>query len=853
MGETATELLLIDGNSLINRAFYATPVLTNDKGQYTNAVYGFVNMLLKGLEDIRPRYLMVAFDMRAKTFRHLMYDGYKAKRKGMPDELAAQMPLLHELLAQMKVTVVEQEGVEADDLLGSAAKKFKVGTAILTGDRDCLQLIDDTTVVFLTRKGLTDLEEVDETALKEHYRLTPAGVVEYKALRGDASDNIPGVPGIGEKTALSLLEQYGTLDNLYAHLAEIPGKLREKLESGREMAYLSRTLAAIRTDCPIPAELSDLTFEFPFGAEVRKAFQELGFRSLLKREAIFAGPPPAEPAFRPEVVPVADAAALKAEVEACAGDFAYCEDKDLHFAGEEGREVRVVITDTFLGDGLTAEAAQSGVRPLLRSGRLKWAFDAKALFTELAPQGVEWQGQPEDLALKYHLCRDSADPKNLANCLEKEGLSAEAPAAGLIALSRKLDGELAQDPDLEKLYREIELPLSKVLFDMERTGFKVDEAVLDELGARYRAEMEEASEAVFEMAGERFNLNSPRQLQTVLFEKLGLRGGKKTKTGLSTGADVLESLQDEHPVIPLILQYRKVAKLVSTYVDGLKAVIDPRDGRIHTVFKQTLTSTGRLSSAEPNLQNIPVRESEGRELRKAFVKKDDLHILVSADYSQIELRLLAHFSEDPVLTRAFAEGEDIHADTAARVFGVPPELVTPEMRRSAKAVNFGIIYGISDFGLSRQLGIPVKRAKEFIGRYFETYPSVKAYMEECVRLARERGYARSLFGRRRRIPELFSNNYNTRAFGERAAMNMPLQGSAADLIKLAMVRVAERFRQEGMDSRMILQVHDELIVEAPLAECERVKQILSECMTEVRLRVPLAVQMASGENWYEAK
>ena len=849
-----TELLLIDGNSLMNRAFYATPALTNTKGQYTNAVYGFVNMLLKGLEDMKPRYLMVAFDMRAKTFRHLMFDGYKAKRKGMPDELAAQMPLLHELLAKMKVTVIEREGLEADDLLGSAAKKFKVHTAILTGDRDCLQLIDDSTVVLLTRKGLTDLEEVDEISLKEHYRLTPEGVIEYKSLRGDASDNIPGVPGIGEKTALSLLEQYGSLDGLYAHLDEISGKLREKLENGREMAYLSRRLATIRTDCEIPAELSDLTFEFPFGAEVRKFFEELEFKSLLKRPALFAGESaPSAPDFHPEKVLVRDPAALQAEVESCRGDFAFAYGKTFAFAEDQAREVQTVITDTFLGDGLMADAAVNGLKPLLCSGRMKWTYDAKTLFTELAPHGVKWTGQPEDLALKYHLCRDSADPKSLATCLEKEGFPPDAPAAGMIALSGKLDEELSADPDLERLYREIELPLSKVLFDMERTGFSVDKKVLDELGRRYRAEMEEASEAVFEMAGERFNLNSPRQLQTILFEKLGLRGGKKTKTGLSTGADVLESLQDEHPIIPLILQYRKVSKLVSTYVDGLKAVIDPRDGRIHTVFKQTLTSTGRLSSAEPNLQNIPVRESEGRELRKAFVKKDDLHILVSADYSQIELRLLAHFSEDPVLVRAFTEGADIHADTASRVFGVPPEAVTPEMRRSAKAVNFGIIYGISDFGLSRQLGIPVKRAKDFITRYFETYPAVKAYMEECVRLARERGFARSLFGRRRRIPELFSSNYNTRSFGERAAMNMPLQGSAADLIKLAMVRVARRFQEEGLRAEMILQVHDELIVECPLTECEQVKRILSECMTEVRLKVPLAVQMASGENWYEAK
>lgn len=847
------DIIVIDGNSLINRAFYATPILTNSKGQFTNAVYAFTNMLIRTIEDLQPKYLTVAFDMRAKTFRHLMYDGYKATRKGMPEELAAQMPLLHKMLEVMGIKVLEQEGIEADDILGTVSKRFGLSTVILTGDRDALQLIDQTTAVWLTKRGITDIEEMDSSSVKEKYGVEAWQVVDYKALMGDTSDNIPGVKGIGEKTAKSLIEKYDSIDNIYAHLEEISGKLREKLESGKESAYLSRMLATIKTDCEIDVTLEDMTYTYPFVPAVAEFFEEMEFKTLAKKDKLFQQ----GYARRQEKivsVSLSGEDELRHALEGISGTVAFAmAGDDLHFAFRDSEEFVVKINDTFLPDAFNGETAYRILCPIWQDPSIKKVvYDVKEWCYRLASYQVTPNGISDDIALKKYLCDCSQDPKSLKACLEQEGFASEFSAVALLKLNAELEKQIAAF-GMERLYREIELPLAFLLYDMERLGFRIDADALDALENKYRVELDRLSAEIYAYADERFNINSPKQLASILFEKLGLASGKKTKRGLSTDIDVLESLRNEHSIVPLIIGYRKISKLYSTYVEGLKGVADA-SSVVHTLFKQTLTTTGRLSSAEPNLQNIPVREEEGREIRKIFVKRDSSHILITADYSQIELRLMAHCSGDEKMIRAFCDGMDIHAATASEVFRVSMDRLTPEQRRSAKAVNFGIIYGISDFGLSNQLNISVKQAKQFIGTYFETYPKIREYGRACVESAREKGYAETMFGRRRKIGELFSSNYNVRSFGERAAMNMPLQGSAADIIKLAMLRVDGKLRERGLASRIILQVHDELILDACVSEQQEVMRILKEEMEHcVELSVPLTVNIACGDNWYSAK
>lgn len=847
------DIIVIDGNSLINRAFYATPVLTNSKGQFTNAVYAFTNMLIRTIEDAKPKYLMVAFDMRAKTFRHLMYDGYKATRKGMPEELAAQMPLLHKLLEVMGIKVLEQEGIEADDILGTVAKKFDLSTVIVTGDRDAFQLIDETTSVWLTKRGITDIEEMDLISVKEKYGVEARQVVDYKALMGDSSDNIPGVKGIGEKTAQALIEKYDTIDNLYAHLDEISGKLREKLENGRESAYLSRALAEIKTDCNLDVTLEDMTYTYPFTSAVAEYFEELDFKTLAKKDKLFRQGREQRQA-KIVSVPLTCEEELLHALEGVTDTVSFASvGEELHFAVRNEEEFVVKIDDSFLPDAFNGESVYRLLRPVWQNKEIKKVvYDVKEWYYRLAAYQAVPEGISDDVALKKYLCDFSQDPKSLKECLEQEGFPFEFAAVGLLGLNAELEARI-EEYGMERLYREIELPLAFLLYEMERLGFRIDQDTLGVLENKYRAELDRLSAEIYEQAGERFNLNSTKQLSQILFDKLGLASGKKTKTGLSTNIEVLESIRDEHAIVPSIIGYRKISKLYSTYVEGLKGVVDAHSV-VHTQFRQTLTTTGRLSSTEPNLQNIPVREDEGREIRKIFVKRDSSHILIAADYSQIELRLMAHCSGDEKMIQAFREGRDIHAATASEIFRIPPESLTPEQRRSAKAVNFGIIYGISDYGLANQLNISVKQAKQFIGSYFETYPKIKEYSRVCVESAKEKGYAQTMFGRRRRISELFSNNYNIRSFGERAAMNMPLQGTAADIIKLAMLRVDGKLREKGLSSRIILQVHDELILDACLSERQEVMRILKEEMENcVELSVPLTVNIACGDNWYLAK
>ena len=838
------ELALIDGNSLINRAFYATPMLTDPQGRFTNAVYGFVNMLLKMIADDKPEYLMVAFDRKAPTFRHKLYEGYKATRKGMPEELASQMPILKDVLSRMKICMVEQDGIEADDILGTAAKRFSLPTVIYTGDKDALQLVDATTSVFLTRRGITDLVKVTPENIRELFGYDADGVVEFKALRGDASDNIPGVPGIGEKGALDLLNRYQTVENLYKNLDEITGKLREKLEAGREMAELSHRLATIDTNCDIALELADMRLQFPFDRSVYEAFRELGFKTFLKRE-VFADGEPEPAAQKAEVIAIRSSAELEEVLSRERGEFAFLPLANVHLAWNETREYEVQIAENLLSEGLDyAEVVQK----LAGTGSRAVVFDGKSLRHRHAGLG---------LGVDLAVADDLMILKYVAEGSVKDGIDAlvdrkDAPAAAMMRLRRELLDLVAANGQ-ERLYREIELPLSDVLYDMERTGFRIDLEKLDETGRKYAAELKSLTERIYAIAGHPFNINSTKQLGTVLFEELGLRGGKKTKTGYSTDIDVLDELDGFHPIIPLLKRFRQIFKLNGTYVEGLRAVADANHV-VHTVFRQAQTATGRLSSTEPNLQNIPVRDEEGREIRKLVLPSADDRVIVSADYSQIELRLLAAFSGDEALIETFRKGGDIHALTASGVFGTPIGQVTAEERRRAKAVNFGIIYGISDFGLSRQLSIPVRQAREIIEKYFATYPRVHAFMEENVAFAREHGYGLTKCNRIRKFPELHSPNYNVRSFGERAAMNMPLQGTAADIIKIAMNDVARELKRAGLRAKLILQVHDELIVDAPESEREEAESILKRCMEGAfPLPVPLSVNVSAGKNWYEAK
>lgn len=838
------QIALIDGNSLINRAFYATPMLTNEKGIFTNAVYGFVNMMLKIMTEDRPEYLMVAFDRRAPTFRHKMYDGYKATRKGMPEELAAQMPLLKEVLALMNVKMVEQDGIEADDILGTIAKRFDLPTVIYTGDKDALQLVDENTAVFLTRRGITDLVKVTPENIVELFGYTAEGVVEFKSLRGDASDNIPGVRGIGEKGALELLGRYQTLDNLYAHIDEIGGKLREKLEQGREMAYLSHDLATIDTNCDIELELTDMAYDMPFAPAVYEKFRELEFKTFLKRDLYRKGEEAPVPAFEAQTVRVETEEEFVRLLAAVDADYVFLSGTDVRIAWREDVEYLVVIAENLLLEGLDY---CSVVAALAKLPHRAMVFDAKTLRHRLTPLGLELP-IAEDLMIKKYVAEGSVKSETAAGIVDM----AHAPAAELLRLNRKWEA-LIEDNGQHRLYREVEMPLKDVLYEMEETGFRIDIEMLDVLGRRYTEELSALTEEITRLAGHPFNINSPKQLGTVLFEELNLRGGRKNKTGYSTDIDVLDELEGFHPIITPLKRFRQIFKLNGTYIEGLRAVADTNHF-VHTQFKQTLTTTGRLSSTEPNLQNIPVRDEEGRELRKLFVPSKEGNLIVSADYSQIELRLLASFAGDEKLIETFRTGGDVHALTASGVFDVAMPEVSPEQRRRAKAVNFGIIYGISDFGLSKQLGTSVKAAHEIIEKYFATYPRVRAFMDENVAFAREHGYGLTKLNRVRKFPEIHSPNYNVRSFGERAAMNMPLQGTAADIIKIAMNAVAAELKARGLQAKLILQVHDELIVDTPAGELEEVERLLTDCMEHAYpLAVPLSVNVSSGVNWYEAK
>ena len=849
------KLVLIDGNSLINRAFYATPPLSAKDGTPTNAVYAFVNMLVKLIGDQKPEYILVAFDRKEPTFRHKMFADYKGTRKPMPDDLRPQIDLLKKVLDAMKIARYEEAGIEADDIIGSMAKRYKDETVIITGDKDSFQLVDDTTSVCFTRRGISDTELYSAENFKEKTGIEPLQIIDLKSMMGDSSDNIPGIAGVGEKTALSLVEKYGSLENLYVHIDELTGKLKEKVENSKDIAFLSKTLATINVNLNIPISDEEMKYSFPFNEATRKLFIELDFRNVVKRKELFADNAVDEPVSQENKLPdktIIDSRNVVFEFDADAV-LAVTLNENINIC--DGKtEYEIKITDNFFDKGVTYGEALIMLGKLVSDEKRKFiVYGKKELRTELKKANINFNAFADDVNIEKYLVDFSGRDEKLEEVIDKYGMNKQYPAYSLMLLHEKFGSELEAE-GMKKLYTEVELPLCDVLFDMERAGFKVDTAALDEMSVEYDDRIESISLRIYRLAGEKFNLNSPKQLGVVLFEKLGLKSGKKKNGNYSTSADILEKLRDKHEIIPLILKYRQLQKLNSTYVKGFKPLIDSKTGLIHTCFNQTLTTTGRLSSKEPNLQNIPVREQEGKEIRKLFVSSFDDGRIVGADYSQIELRLLAHFSGCKPLIDAFNDGEDIHALTASQVFGVPLSEVTKEMRQSAKAVNFGIIYGISDFGLSEQLKISPKRAGEYIKKYFEMYPSVKEYMDGNVEFARKNGYVSTLLGRKRYIPDINSANFNLRSFSERAAMNMPLQGTAADVIKIAMVNVAGRIKNEGLKSRLILQVHDELLVDTAADEVETVKKILTEEMEgAAKLSVPLKVETECGVRWFDAK
>lgn len=854
------KLVLIDGNSLINRAFYAMPLLSTKIGTPTNAVYGFMNMFFKMIEEEKPTFVAVAFDLKAPTFRHKMYAEYKGTRKPMPEELRPQIPLLKDLLRLMNVTVLEKEGIEADDIIGTVAKHTDIQTIIITGDKDSFQLVDEQTEVHFTKRGITEVDVYTAKNFTEKTTLIPSQIIELKALMGDSSDNIPGVPGVGEKTALSLLSNYGNIDNLYAHTDELKGKLQEKILNGKDSAYLSKTLATINCDCEILTDPQQMKLTVPFSSDVRKKMIELEFKSIYKKDELFLidkddGDSSNEEKTKPtpEISVMTD---VGLTVETLDGKTiaVFIKPDALHLS--DGKTEYVApIKQTLFDDGFTLSEALNALSPLFEGKNQLILFDKKELRHFIKNSTNQTLLAPcDDVSLMKYLADYSGKKETLDDIIDQYDLKKDAPATSLFFARQLLDEKLKAE-NMEDLYYSVELPLADVLFCMEVSGFKIDANLLNEAGEKYRATLSDLEKEIRGLSGEpNLNVNSPKQLGDLIFEKLKLSKGKKTKNGYSTTAEILESLDGLHPIIPLILKHRQLQKLHSTYIEGFKPLIEKSTGLIHTSFNQTITATGRLSSKEPNLQNIPVREEEGKEIRKFFVPKSEDRILISADYSQIELRLLADFSGCPTLIEAFRNEKDVHTATASKVFGVPVEMVTKQMRSSAKAVNFGIIYGISEYGLAKNLKIENYKARDYINSYFKEYPEVKTYMEENVAFAKANGYAKTLLGRKRYIRELLSPNYNMRQFGERVAMNMPLQGSSADIIKLAMLGVAKRLKDENLKSELILQVHDELIIDAFIDEKDAVEKILVEEMEgAVNLSVPLSVSVESGKTWFDAK
>jgi DNA polymerase-1 len=879
------KIVLIDGHSILNRAFYGLPDMTTSKGEHTNAVLGFLNILFKILEEEKPDYLAVAFDMHQPTFRHEMYEAYKGTRKGMPEELREQVPVMKEVLRAMKITVIEKPGFEADDVLGTLATKAeKEGNqvSIVSGDRDLLQLASERIKVRIpkTKKTGTEIEDYLSKDVYEKYNVTPKQFIDLKGLMGDPSDNIPGVPGVGEKTAGKLIETYRSIENLYEHIDELaPGKVTTTLKENHELAVLSKKLATICTDCELDFRIEEAGLGNLYNEEVYKLFKQLEFKSLLSK-------------FQTEEVShstgMEQCFLLVEDLGEADRVFERMGEKGAHPVGlqmvnengkllgaavcKEEEQVYFIkcagfITQEYLTDRASKLAGEGyllsviGLKeqlPYLQVNEKDNLFDASIAAYLLNPltDTYHYDDIARDyLALTVPSREDLLGKASLTEALEQKEdafLSYACYSAYIALRSAEQLRELLFRAGMQQLFETIEMPLIYTLYDMETRGIRVNKEALKEYGNNLQTGIEKLEKDICELVGEAFNINSPKQLGVILFEKLRLPFGKKTKTGYSTSADILEKLQSEHPVVKMILEYRQLTKLKSTYADGLAGYIGA-DNRIHGHFHQTITATGRISSTDPNLQNIPIRMELGRQIRKVFIPEEE-YVFLDADYSQIELRVLAHMSEDERLINAYKEAKDIHRITASEVFHIPFEQVTPAQRSSAKAVNFGIVYGISSFGLGQDLNITRKEAERYIAKYFETYPKVKSYLDHLVAEAKETGYSTTLFGRRRPIPELTNSNFMLRSFGERVAMNSPIQGTAADIIKIAMVKVNQRLKEEHFRSRLILQIHDELLVEAYKEEADRVAKIMVEEMqAAAELSVVLEAEVKEGRNWFEAK
>jgi len=884
------KLLIIDSNSIINRAFYGVRYLSAKDGTPTNAIFGFLKTLFKLIDENKPDYICAAFDLKAPTFRHKMYSEYKAQRKPMPDDLVKQMPIAKDILTKMGITILEKEGYEADDIIGTISRlceEQEVECFIATGDKDDLQLASDKTKVILTvtKSGVNETVYYSDKEVLEKYNVTPKEFIDVKALMGDTSDNIPGVKGIGEKTALSLIEKHKNIEYIYENIDNIglKGAMLEKLKSGRDSAFLSKTLATIDRNVPIDFDFSSCEFagevESLSSGEVYEILSRLNLESIIKRlnfkdEKVTKKASDSNFLKNAEKVTVSTAEELKKLTATIIkkGEFSCWFKFGMGILSSLG--IAVDETAYFIDLAVIPDAPEI-LSPVFSDEKIKkYTFDIKDVLVALADR-VKIKGIAYDCAVAAYLLNPARPAYTLDGILEEFlGVSLDIKESDaqislfdednsfdevtMSALSIKPLMEetkkLLEENGQSSLYYDIELPLVTVLADMQLDGIKIDTAQLRDFSDKLSARLDDLTRDIHTHAGEEFNINSPKQLGVILFEKLGLKTGKKTKTGYSTNIDVLEKLRSEHPVINLLIEYRQLAKLKNTYCDGLMNVINPETGRIHSQFKQLVTVTGRISSTEPNMQNIPVRTELGREFRKMFISGNDASVLVDADYSQIELRVLAHISKDPTMIDAFKNNEDIHTVTASQVLGIPVSEVTPEQRSSAKAVNFGIVYGIGEYSLSQDLGISVKQAKEYITSYLEKYSGVREYMENIKEQAKQDGFVKTVMNRIRYIPELKSSNFVTRSFGERVALNTPIQGTAADIIKLAMVRVHNRLEKENLKARLILQVHDELIVETPLEEEEVVKKLLKEEMENtVSFSVPIIADTASGRSWYDAK
>ena len=926
------KLVLIDGNSIMNRAFYGimgSKALTTKDGKYTNAIYGFLAILFKLLEEEKPDYIGVTFDLKAPTARHKMYEGYKANRKGMPTELAEQMPIIKDVLRAMNIDIIEKEGYEGDDVIGTLSRYGEqkgLEVVILSGDRDTFQLATDNVRINIprTKGGKTETEIFNREKVKEVYGIEPKQLIEVKGLQGDASDNIPGVPGIGEKTALSLVQKYETIDNLYKKLesgeADVKGKQKEKLEQNKDLAYLSRTLGEINTKVPIEDTLEELKLEEWDKPKVLELFKELNFKRYIDRFNLqneagkgdnFSEENNIESQYKVVEKSIEE---IKTIIEKQGKMIFYIETEKVN---DEDKIIKEKITRISIFNSSENEAYYIDIKNVGKIQELKEIFendkilkigiDLGRVYILLRQEGIDFKGinydasiaayilnptnnklKLTDLAEQYleidvnEILGDSKSSKveqiNLFDAMQGAGLSgsneekseeekikeeqektqkAEEKKCTLYAYIiyklQEITMKKLEETNAVDLFNNIDMPTVTVLANMQWNGMYADLEELNKFGKQLKEQLEIKTKMIYEMAGEEFNINSTKQLGEILFEKMKLPVVKKTKSGYSTDVDVLEKLKSEDPIISEILDYRQLMKLNSTYVEGLKPYINPKTKRIHSFFHQTITATGRISSTEPNLQNIPTRFELGKQVRKIF-KPEPGKVYIDADYSQIELRVLAHMSEDTHMVQAFKDGEDIHRQAASKVFKTPMEEVTKEQRSNAKAVNFGIVYGISDFGLGEQLGISRKIAKQYIEEYLQEYAGIKNFMDDMKEKAKETGYVETLFNRRRYIPELKSNNYMVRQFGERAAMNTPIQGTAADIMKIAMINVYKKLIEENLEAKIVLQVHDEMMIEAPLAEAEKVKEIVkTEMESAIKLNVPLIAEVSEAENWYECK